>query len=199
MLRAVIGVGVISFVMTATAYAQTCMGGPDLRDYGFQLGTGAVLHPDQQGTGIALTGGGPGGYGSFSTNFGFNEFFKSYAFAGTGAGSIDAGLVSVCPGGAGGYTRAFGEDGYLWNAGPTVNVGVRALELDQLRLVPTVGYSWQYVDGSAIFDNTYFSAVNVGVGMVFNRNVALVPGIGVLIPEFGETSTSFTLSAAFGF
>ncbi len=125
MLRAVATVGVILFVMTGTSYAQTCIGGPDLRDYGFQLGTGAGLHPDAQSTAMVLTGGGPGGFGSFSTNFGFNDFFNSYAFGGAGGGSIDAGRVSVCPGGAGSYTRAFGQSGYLWSAGPTVSVGVR--------------------------------------------------------------------------
>jgi hypothetical protein len=81
-----------------------------------------------------------------------------------------------------------------------VRVGVLANDSDTVMVVPTFGAGivWERTTVTDIVDvtestNDYFGIANAGVGLIFNRAIAVVPGVSLPFATGFGTDVTFTI------
>jgi len=83
-------------------------------------------------------------------------------------------------------------------------VGVVAVDTGDFRMVPTVGFTIIHernrlsVFGESVMTSLEHGQTHVGMGLVFNGSVSLVPGVSIPV-NLDAASPSFALGADFGF
>lgn len=195
-----------------SAEAQLCVGAPSFRDNRFQVGVTAALSDGAQGVGGSFGGGGEDFFGVAGVSvLNFSDMDSSAtSVSGTLGADLQAdqgGRVFVCPVGQ----VAFG-------AGPDLgpvdistftlsgggSVGVVASQTDALTVIPTFGLFAVHtrvtaeVGGSERTDSDPSGLASIGVGFLFNRNVAIVPA--VLVPFSASNGDAvFSIHLAFNF
>jgi hypothetical protein len=200
------------FLSAGSAEAQLCAGAPSFRDNRFQAGVTAALRDGAQGVGGSFGGGGEDIFAVAGVSvLNFSDVDSSAtSVSGTIGADLQAdqgGRVFVCPLGQ----IAFG-------VGPDIgpvdvstltlsgggSVGVVASQTDALTVVPTFGLFAVHtrltaeVGGSETTDSDPSGLASVGVGLIFNRNVAIVPEM--LVPfSAGNGDAIFSIQFLFNF
>jgi hypothetical protein len=202
---------VVGLALSAgVAHAQTCQGRGSFRDAPHQVSAGGMFQNGARGVGVGVSGGGDSVFGGVDASFvSYNDLNASSKAVGANIGedyAVDR--VHVCPAVAGAYI--FGPN--VGNVNLTgfsvlggVNVGVAAAESSGMSIVPTVGAGVLHQRAKASFagiDQTSSQTgglAAVGVGIVFNRRIALVPLVEI---PFGFTTNdrifNITLAVNFG-
>lgn len=199
-------------VSTIPAEAQLCAGAPSFRDYPLQVGVSAAFRDDAKGVGGSF---GAGGEALFATggvsvlNFDGADSSQTSVSGtiGTDLQADDDGRVFLCPIGqvAFGAGPDFGPvDVSTITLSGGVSVGVIAYQTDMLTAIPTFGLFAVHnrvtaeAGGS---DNTVSDAsglATVGVGLLFNRNVSVIPE--VLVPfSAGNGDALFSIKLLYNF
>lgn len=194
-------------------FAQTCRGGVSFADYPGQVGfSAASFSSGETNIRSGLLGGGPRGFGQVAVGFAIPEeaLLSNYLFVGAGgAGTLETGRVSVCPGGNVFYS--FGPDVESLDAtirvlevGGGVDVGVVAWETPSFQLIPTAGFGISRLRATAsvrsavVSDSAVIGVVAAGIGLVFNHKIALRPIFSFPVSG-GDNSLAFSIVTTFGF
>jgi hypothetical protein len=200
-------------VFSATsADAQTCAGAPSFRDNPFQIGVSAAFRDGAQGVGGSFAGGGDDIFGVAGVSV--LNFSNLDSSATSVSGSIGAdlqadqgGRVFVCPVGqiAFGAGPDFGAvDISTFTLSGGGSVGVVASQGNTLAVIPTFGLFAVHTRltaearGQEETESDASGLASIGVGFVFNRNVAIIPE--VLVPfSAGNADAVFSIHFAFSF
>ncbi|HEY7449825.1 MAG TPA: hypothetical protein VH702_16835 [Vicinamibacterales bacterium] len=189
----------------APAEAQLCGGAPAFATAPLQVGTGLSFTDGAKAFGVGFAGGGQSAFAG--VNFARTNLsdvgVSAKTLSGLVGGQMGSGRVAVCPIGELGYT--WGPDLLLVNLKTLtgvggLRVGVAANDSDVLMVVPSFGAGivWERTTMTDIFDVTqnatdYYGIADAGVGLIFNRAVAVVPGISFPFATGFGTDVTFTL------
>jgi hypothetical protein len=189
----------------APAEAQLCGGAPAFSTAPLQVGTGLSFTDGAKAFGVGFAGGGQSAFAG--VNFARTNLsdvgVSAKTLSGLIGGQIGGGPVAVCPIGELGYT--WGPDLLLANLKTVtgvggLRVGVQANDSDVMMIVPTFGAGivWERTSITDIFDNTetgndYYGIADAGVGLIFNRAIAVVPGVSFPFATGFGTDVTFTL------
>lgn len=193
------------------AEAQLCAGGPAFSTAPLQVGSGLAFQSGMNAVGVGFAGGSDSGFAA--VNFGRTNFsdldVSAKTLAGSFGGQVGSGRVAVCP---------LGQVGYVWgpnlglvkantlNAAGGVRVGVAANDSDTFMVVPTFGMDliWGRTTVTDVFDNKLTDSgtgglATVGVGLIFNRVVGIIPSVGIPVAmDSNDVSFGFTVAFNFG-
>lgn len=194
------------------AEAQLCSGAPSFAQAPYQVGVGAAFRDGAQGFGGQFAAGGTALFaGAGVAVLSFSDLDATQTniniFAGTDLGVDENDSVFFCP------LASFG-----FGVGPDIgpvdvstfslrgggSVGVIASSTDMLMVVPTFGFAaaWQRVTveagGMDTDESDSYGVANLGVGFIFNRLVAITPGISIPF-SVADSDVTFTIGFAFNF
>jgi hypothetical protein len=191
------------------AHAQTCQGRASFRDTSAQVSLGAAFQTGARGFGVGVSGGGDQVFG------GVGASIVNYSDLGTSSKAVSGNIgqdywvdrVHVCPNVEGAYI--FGPNvGDVTVTGLSVlggvNVGVPVTDWDMLNVVPTFGGGVLYQRAKASLggvDQTTSQTgglAMIGVGVVLNRRIAIVPLVEIPI-GFAQNNRIFDLTLAINF
>jgi hypothetical protein len=189
----------------APAEAQLCGGAPAFATGPLQVGTGLSFADGAKQFGVGFAGGGQSAFAgvNFSRTNLSDISVSAKTLSGLVGGQLGGGRVAVCPIGELGYT--WGPDLLLVNLKTLtgvggLRVGVAANDSDVLMVVPSFGAGivWERTSITDIFDVTenstdYYGIADAGVGLIFNRAVAVVPGVSFPFATGFGTDVTFTL------
>jgi hypothetical protein len=211
-MKLAVPVAVVILAVASSASAQICSGNPSFRNGPYQVGITAAVTDGAQGVGGTFAGGGESlfaGVGLSVLNYsGIDARSTTVSgFGGAEFATDDRNTVLFCPVaelsfGVGPDIGAVDISTLGLQAG--VNVGVVASDAGGLMVVPTFGLAAVVQRVSADFgaletsDTDTGGVANVGVGLIFNRNVAVTPRL--LIPfSTGSNDVIFTVTLSFNF
>jgi hypothetical protein len=193
-------------ILVATpAEAQLCAGAPAFSTAPLQVGTAVSFTEGAKQFGVGFGGGGESAFGGVTlarTNL-RDVGVSAKTLGGVVGGQMGSGRVAVCPVGELGYT--WGPDLVLVNLRTVTGVGglrlgVLANDSDTVLVVPTFGAGivWERTTVTDIFDatessNDYFGIANAGVGLIFNRAIAVVPGVSFPFATGFGTDVTFSI------
>lgn len=190
---------------TGTAEAQLCAGAPAFSMAPLQVGTGISFTEGMKQFGVGFAGGGESAFAgvNFSRANLSDVGVSARTLSGFVGGQAGGGRVAVCPVGELGYT--WGPDLVVLNLKTVtgvggIRVGVLANDSDTVMVVPNfgVGIVWERTTVKDIFDvtessNDYYGIANAGVGVIFSRAFAVVPGVSFPFATGFPTDTTFTI------
>jgi hypothetical protein len=204
---------VCCFGFTSIAEAQLCGGQTSFSQGPYQLGIAGAFTDGAQGAGGHFAVGSPtglfGGVGASVLGYSGLDSTRTEVsvFGGADLAVEGSSRVFVCPLGL--VSFGTGPD-----IGPVDvssvglrgggSVGVVASETRSLMVVPTFGLAaaWQRVSiesgGQESSASDTFGVATLGVGFIFNRNVAITPSIAIPF-SVADSDVVFTLAFTFGF
>lgn len=192
-------------LVVTPAEAQLCAGAPAFSTAPLQVGTGLSLTDSAKQFGVGFAGGGQSAFAGVNfarTNLN-DVSVSARTLSGFVGSQIGGGRVAVCPLGELGYT--WGPDLVLVNLKTLtgvggLRVGVLANDSDTLMVVPNFGAGivWERTTLTDIFEatertNDYYGIANAGVGLIFNRAIAVVPGVSFPFATGFGTDVTFTI------
>jgi hypothetical protein len=203
---------VLLCVSVRPSHAQVCAGAPSFRDNPFQGAVTAAFTEGARGFGGSFSGGGEsifGGAGVSVLNFSDLDTSATRVSVGFGADlqADQNGRVFLCP--VGQVAFGVGPDvGAIEISTITLSgggqVGVLASETDTLMVVPTFGVFalrtrvTAELAGSDTTETDRSGLASVGVGFVFNRNVAVKPAVSIPF-SVANADAVFSIELAFSF
>lgn len=197
------------------ASAQLCLGQGSFREAPLQVQGGIGFTEGAQAFGGGFGGGGRVFFGTGSlayTNYDDLDA-GSVSVGGTAGGEFRGGSQSrvyICPIGAVSFESGpdlfdGAVDTHSLTVGYGGSLGIVASETDTFAVIPTVGAGVRHVRAtlsSGTLDETgtdTFGLVTLGVGLLFNRTIALTPTIGIPVGlDEGDPQFSIVLSVNFG-
>jgi hypothetical protein len=203
---------VMMLVSTIEAEAQLCAGAPSFRDYPLQVGVSGAFRDGAHGVGGSFGAGGEALFvsgGVSVLNFDGADSSQTSVSGTIGADlqADDDGRVFLCPVGQVAFSAGpdFGPvDVSTITLSGGVNLGVIASQSDALTVIPTFGLFAVHSRVTAEAggsENTATDAsglASVGVGLLFNRNVSVIPE--VLVPfSAGNGDAVFSIKLAYNF
>jgi hypothetical protein len=202
----------LMLVATRSADAQVCAGATSFRDYPYQGGITAAFTDNAQGVGGTFAAGGEslfagGGVAVLRYSDVDVRSTSISVFAGAELAADRRNRVFLCPVGQVGFGAGpdFGPvDISTFTLQGGANVGVIASESAALMVVPTFGLAALYqrvtadLNGAESSDSDTGGIANVGVGLIFNRNVGITPGISIPF-AVGDSDVIFTIRLTFSF
>lgn len=212
-LFALSGVVLMTLFAASRVEAQTCLGGPAFQPNPYQARVAGLFTDVEHGIDAAFAAGGESlfaGGGLSVENFRpQNQTATSVSgFAGADLQADDGGRIFLCPLAA--LSFGVGPD-FLTTDVSTVRlrgggqVGVIAMQNGTMMVVPTFGLAAVHQrvrfdfgpTDTTVSDN--FGLANIGVGFVFNRNVAITPGVTIpFSADDSDVIVTFGLTFNFG-
>lgn len=211
-MKLAVSVALLILTAASSASAQICSGNPSFRNGPYQVGITAAVTDGAQGVGGTFAGGGESlfaGVGVSVLNYSDIDARATTVsgFGGAEFATDSRSKVLLCP--VAELSFGVGPD-----IGPVdistiglqagANVGVIASDANGLMVVPTFGLAAVFQRVSADFggvdssDSDTGGVANVGVGLIFNRNVGVTPRL--LIPfSTGADDVIFTITLSFNF
>lgn len=200
------------FVSAGRSDAQVCAGAPSFRDDPFQAGVTAAFTEGARGVGGSFSGGSESvfaGVGVSVLNFGDLDSSATNVSVTFGADlqADQNGRVFLCP--VGQVAFGVGPDvGAVEVSTVTLSgggsVGVLASQTDTLMVIPTFGLFalrtrvTAQLAGSDTTDTDRSGLASVGVGFVFNRNIAVTPAVSIPF-SVANADAAFSIKLAFHF
>lgn len=197
---------------TIPAEAQLCAGAPSFRDNPLQVGASAAFRDGAQGVGGSFAAGGEALFAAGGVSVLNFDDVDSSATSVSGTIGVDLqaddnGRVFLCPIGQVAFTAGpdFGPvDVSTITLSGGVSVGVIASQTDMLTVIPTFGLFAVHsrvtaeAGGSENTVSDPSGLASVGVGLLFNRNVSVIPE--VLVPfSAGNGDAVFSIKLAYNF
>ena len=198
-----------SLLWIGPASAQTCLGTMTFKDAQTQVGGNVLFHSSAFGLNVGAAKGFEQFFGR--AGLGIEKISDLDGIGKTlvlsGGTEIAAGpdkKYSVCP--VVGFFKRFGPSPGLnlnsgeWLVNGGVSVGFAAMQSGTTDIVPNVAFainrSSVSVSGNG-FDSSFaenFVALNLGVGLIFDKGMSVTPSI--VLPLNGDASTVFQVSFA---
>lgn len=202
----------LALLVAAPASAQLCNGSPSFRDGPLQVGLAAAFTEGARGVGGTFAGGGEvffAGAGVSVLNYTDLDVRSTAvsAFGGAEVTTDSRNRVLLCPlvqlgFGAGPDFGPVDVSTATLQAGGSV--GVIASDSDGVMVVPFFGLAALYQRVTSEIGGTEVSAsdtgglADLGVGLIFNRNVGITPFISIPFSA-GSSDVAFTLRFTFNF
>jgi hypothetical protein len=199
-------------VSTIPAEAQLCAGAPSFRDNPLQVGVSAAFRDGAQGVGGSFGAGGEALFASGGVsvvNFDGADSSQTSVSGTIGMDlqADDDGRVFLCPIGQVAFSTGPDFDpvdvSTITLTGG-VSVGVIASQTDMLTVIPTFGLFAVHnrvtaeVGGSETTASDASGLASVGAGLLFNRNVSVIPE--VLVPfSAGNGDAIFSIKLLYNF